>query len=106
MTKFVSDDYEKVDRLLELREAAESRAARGEADASNRTEIELDADELFLGRLENGLTTLQLADYVLAWICMEDDGVRVALTLLANADPNVRRFAIMQRCYWTGRASP
>jgi len=72
LTKFVADDYEKVDRLLELREAAENRVSRWRGVEG----VDLDADELFLGKLENGLATLQLADYVLAWICMEDDGIR------------------------------
>lgn len=37
--------------------------------------LELDDVEIYLNRLEAGLLSLQLADYVLAWVCMEDDGV-------------------------------
>lgn len=36
-------------------------------------EAELDA--WYLRRLDGGLFTLQTVDYVLAWVCMEDDGV-------------------------------
>jgi beta-catenin-like protein 1 len=36
-----------------------------------------DDDELewYSRRLDAGLSYLQNADYVLAWVCMEDDGV-------------------------------
>ena len=30
----------------------------------------------YLRRLDGGLFTLQTVDYILAWISMEDDGVR------------------------------
>jgi beta-catenin-like protein 1 len=31
--------------------------------------------EWYLRRMDAGLSSLQNADYVLGWICMEDDGV-------------------------------
>lgn len=37
--------------------------------------LDLDDVEEYLRRLDAGLYSLQLADYILAWICMEDDGV-------------------------------
>jgi beta-catenin-like protein 1 len=72
LAKFVESDYEKVDRLLEIREDLEARIAKGIDPALAR---EMDEDELYLEKLENGLFALQLADYVAAWVCMEDDGV-------------------------------
>ena len=33
-------------------------------------------DMWYLRRLDGGLFTLQTVDYILAWISMEDDGVR------------------------------
>jgi beta-catenin-like protein 1 len=36
-------------------------------------------DEWYSRKLEGGLFTLQIVDYILGWICMEDDGVRPAL---------------------------
>lgn len=33
----------------------------------------------YLQRLEGGLFTLQSVDYILGWICMEDDGVGLEL---------------------------
>ena len=35
-------------------------------------------DEWYSRKLEGGLFTLQIVDYILGWICMEDDGVRFA----------------------------
>jgi hypothetical protein len=36
-------------------------------------------DEWYSRKLEGGLFTLQIVDYILGWICMEDDGVRFPL---------------------------
>lgn len=33
-------------------------------------------DVWYIRRIDGGLFTLQTVDYILAWICMEDDGVR------------------------------
>lgn len=84
LVKFVEADYAKTDRLLELRDGAVARvhvAERGAA-AERSTLLdegtsEVDADALlYLRRLESGLYALQLIDYVLAWLVMEDDGVQ------------------------------
>jgi beta-catenin-like protein 1 len=40
---------------------------------------EEDDDEWYSRKLEGGLFTLQIVDYILGWICMEDDGVRLVL---------------------------
>ena len=40
---------------------------------------EVDEDRWYLRRLDEGLYTLQTVDYILAWVCMEDDGVRVII---------------------------
>lgn len=76
LAKFVENDYEKVDRLLEIREELEARIAKGIDPA---LASEMDDDELYLEKLENGLFALQLTDYVVAWVCMEDDGVSCAV---------------------------
>ena len=39
-------------------------------------DIEDMQDMWYLRRLDGGLFTLQTVDYILAWISMEDDGVR------------------------------
>ncbi|KDN38524.1 DUF1716-domain-containing protein [Tilletiaria anomala UBC 951] len=83
LAKFVEKDYEKLDRLLELRERFRERLARADAEQSAAgRQLELGEDEqeakelLHLERLESGLFALQLCDYILAWVCVEDDGVR------------------------------
>lgn len=35
-----------------------------------------DEDRWYLRKVDGGLFTLQTVDYILGWICMEDDGVR------------------------------
>ncbi|GJN88169.1 hypothetical protein Rhopal_001134-T1 [Rhodotorula paludigena] len=81
LAKFVEGDYEKVDRLCEIREELESRIAKGVDPALAQ---EMDEDELYLEKLANGLFALQLADYVAAWVCMEDDGARDHMKMLLS----------------------
>lgn len=87
LAKFVADDYEKVDRLLEIMDTAETRMSRAEAEAA-AGDLELDEDEAYLARLEAGLSALQMAAYILAWICMEDDGVCGGRSSLVRAGRN------------------
>ena len=53
--------------------------------AANKEE-ETDEDEVewYSRRLDAGLSSLQNADYVLAWVCMEDDGVSNHLIILGG----------------------
>ncbi|KAG9006053.1 hypothetical protein FRB94_001034 [Tulasnella sp. JGI-2019a] len=85
LTKFVESEYEKVDKLLEIREGAEARlVVTNKEIASEKQDMTRDGEEIgpededrwYLRKVDGGLFTLQTADYILAWICMEDDGVR------------------------------
>lgn len=106
LTKFVESDYEKVDRLLEIREGAEARLAVTNKEIEQERRVRLlfmldrrcrefltfypsqemiadgeeispeDEDRWYLRKVDGGLFTLQTADYILGWVCMEDDGVR------------------------------
>lgn len=76
LTKFVEKEYEKVDRLVELRAELMTRMEKAEQEAKEEDE---DEDDKYLRKLEGGLGGLQQVDYILAWICMEDDGVSTAL---------------------------
>ncbi|OCB84372.1 DUF1716-domain-containing protein [Sanghuangporus baumii] len=85
LAKFVENTYEKVDRLLDLREGAVSRLKAIDKEIENeRRQMKEDGEEIgeveedrwYLQRLDGGLYTLQTVDYVLAWVCMEDDGAR------------------------------
>lgn len=84
LAKFVENTYEKVDRLLDIRGGAVARLAVIDKEiATERTQMkedgeritEVDEDRWYLRRLDEGLYTLQTVDYILAWVCMEDDGV-------------------------------
>ena len=84
VAKFIEGDYEKVERLLEMREVAEARMRAVERDIvmerrvmeANQEEIgDEEEAEWYIRRMDAGLSSLQNADYVLAWLCMEDDGV-------------------------------
>ncbi|KJA30234.1 hypothetical protein HYPSUDRAFT_61084 [Hypholoma sublateritium FD-334 SS-4] len=85
LAKFVEGEYEKVDKLLEIRDNARKRLKVADAELQRETEeihdvtddSTLDTEDLFyIRRLENGLFTLQTVDYILAWLMMEDDGIR------------------------------
>jgi hypothetical protein len=57
--------------------------------AANEEEVS-DEDELewYSRRLDAGLSSLQNADYILAWVCMEEDGVSWHLLLIRRAANN------------------
>ncbi|TXT10678.1 hypothetical protein VHUM_02183 [Vanrija humicola] len=80
IAKFVEKDYEKIDRLLELRRDADGRLKTIDRQISEQRKVhgedidESQEDEWYLDRLSSGLSAVQNADYILAWMCMEDDG--------------------------------
>ncbi|KAI6164904.1 hypothetical protein EDD17DRAFT_1775247 [Pisolithus thermaeus] len=84
LAKFVENEYEKVDKLLEVREHASNRLKQVDAEIeAEKKDLLTDGtfepeheDLWYLRRLDGGLFTLQTVDYVLAWIAMEDDGAR------------------------------
>jgi len=71
LVKFTENDHEKVDRLMELHDkyVAKVEAADNEIDDEIRTlegtEAELGEDEIYMKRLEAGLFTLQLVDFII-----------------------------------------
>lgn len=89
VSKFVERDYEKVDRLIELHVSARERvrlieealARERAADGADLDVEEWEADA-YIRRLDGGLFTMQLTDYVLAWLIMEDDGVQAHVKVL------------------------
>ncbi|KAF5307784.1 hypothetical protein FQR65_LT06655 [Abscondita terminalis] len=68
VSKFTENDHEKVDRLMELHfkylEKVETLDAKLEDGNTNE-----DEDSLYLKRLEGGLFTLQLVDYIILEVC-------------------------------------
>ncbi|RXK40687.1 beta-catenin-like protein 1 [Tremella mesenterica] len=99
VAKFVESEYEKVERLLEMREAAESRLRvvnreierEKKVMVANGEEVgEEEEAEWYLRRMDEGLSALQNVDYILAWVCMEDDGAMThARTLLSRRDQSL-----------------
>lgn len=121
LAKFVENQYEKPEKLLEIRDAAQGRLKQVEKEieaekkvsvaitsvtirfenANNLLQELIDGGEeigpeeedlFYLRRLDGGLFTLQTVDYILAWIVMEDDGVRLDLLLLPAPHADARRF--------------
>lgn len=84
LTKFVEKDYEKVERLLEIRNEAQARLKATEKKIAREKQSMAEAEEeitedeelqWYIQRLDGGLFTLQHTDYILAWTAMEDDGI-------------------------------
>ncbi|KAI9063252.1 DUF1716-domain-containing protein [Trametes sanguinea] len=93
LAKFVENNYEKPEKLLEIREAAQGRLKATDKEIEDEKkrmeaegeEIEPEMEDLwYLRRLDGGLFTLQTVDYILAWIAMEDDGVRAHIQKLLD----------------------
>ncbi|KAI0832413.1 DUF1716-domain-containing protein [Trametes gibbosa] len=93
LAKFVEADYEKPEKLLEIRDAAQGRLKATEKEIEEEEKrmkaegepVESEMDDLwYLRRLDGGLFTLQTVDYILAWIVMEDDGVRTHVQKLLD----------------------
>ncbi|TLD14169.1 uncharacterized protein PgNI_02877 [Pyricularia grisea] len=83
LAKFVEKDYEKTERLVQLRREYAGRVAAVDAAGMD----ELDEDERFSRRLDAGLFVLQSIDVMLAWLVAEDDGAKRKIqTLLADRD--------------------
>lgn len=72
LSKFVADEYARLDHLLDLRDTL---VIRLESALPPSIEEE-DEDEVYLAKLEKGLFSLQLLDTVLAWVVMEDDAAK------------------------------
>ncbi|POS75327.1 hypothetical protein DHEL01_v206279 [Diaporthe helianthi] len=95
LVKFVEKDFEKTERLVQLRRDMSARLRRvdEEMNRENRragdmalTDEEME-EERFFRRLEEGLFLLQSIDLVLAWLIAEDDGARDKIrALLADRD--------------------
>ncbi|MCJ1396307.1 hypothetical protein MMC18_009196 [Xylographa bjoerkii] len=91
--KFVEKNYEKIDRLTQLRRDYSSRVSNVEqtiqserATLSAEEQVDM-ADEWLSRRLDAGLFSLQSIDTTLAWLIAEDDGARAHIRqLLVDRD--------------------
>ncbi|KAF8759852.1 hypothetical protein RHS01_01675 [Rhizoctonia solani] len=73
LAKFVEAEYEKIDR--------EINAEKKELLAAGEDVSEME-DLFLLRRLDGGLFTLQTIDVLLAWVIMEDDGIKQHVEML------------------------
>ncbi|XP_054271140.1 beta-catenin-like protein 1 [Macrosteles quadrilineatus] len=71
LSKFTENDHEKVDRLLELHFKYLDKVEEVDAtlDSQRKGNDEENEDENYLKRLEGGLFTLQLIDYIVLEVC-------------------------------------
>ncbi|KAH9951592.1 Catenin-beta-like protein [Amylocystis lapponica] len=109
LAKFVDHNYEKVDKLLEVRDAAQGRLKTVEKEIEDeKKELIAEGEEIgpeeedmwYLRRLDGGLFTLQTVDYILAWIAMEDDGVRTHMVqMLSRRDKSLKDIANTLQIY-------
>ena len=65
LAKFTEADHEKVDRLMELHFKYVDRVAMTEERLRRSQDEDLDEDEIYLERLNGGLYSLQLVDYII-----------------------------------------
>ncbi|KAF6762278.1 Catenin-beta-like protein [Ephemerocybe angulata] len=93
LAKFVENNYEKADKLLDIRDNAVTRLKytdsviseeQKDLDDDDDDDILSDKAAIYLRRLDGGLFTLQTVDYILAWIVMEDDGIRSHVLQMLN----------------------
>merc|ERR1719219_1298003 len=75
LTKFTENDHEKVDRLMEIHDKYLAKVQEADAEIDDEvktlegTEAELSEEDIYLKRLDGGLFTLQLVDYIILEIC-------------------------------------
>jgi len=98
----VEEDYEKVDKLIELRDAAQKHLnlTEAEVEADRQAILASEGDEgltsdaedaFYIRRLDGGLFTLQTVDYILGWLIMEDDGIQThALRMLDRRNQSLQ----------------
>jgi beta-catenin-like protein 1 len=94
--KFMEKDYEKIDRLFQLRREYTSRlsAVDNQISAERKTYSTEEQEELSLTwlsqRLDAGLFSLQVMDTILAWLIAEDDGAKAKIVgLLKDRDEDL-----------------
>uniref|UniRef100_A0A1D1YKG0 Beta-catenin-like protein 1 n=1 Tax=Anthurium amnicola TaxID=1678845 RepID=A0A1D1YKG0_9ARAE len=85
LSKFVENEYEKIDRLMEffLRYADRIKAESERLDRLELEDLEMDEEERYNKKLEAGLYTLQLIALILGHLwSSEHTGIRVRIELL------------------------
>lgn len=85
LSKFVENEYEKIDRLMELyiRYSNRIKAETERLDQLELDDLEMDEEERYNRKLESGLYTLQLIAVILGHLwCTEHTGMRTRIEVL------------------------
>ncbi|PGH14552.1 hypothetical protein AJ80_05872 [Polytolypa hystricis UAMH7299] len=96
LAKFMEKDYQKIDRLIQLRHQYASKVTAAEQTigqerrALSAEDQEVMESEWLSRRLDAGLFSLQMIDVVLAWLVAEDDGAKAKIKrLLSDRDEDL-----------------
>lgn len=81
LSKFTENEFEKVERLLELHLKYLDKVDAIDAEIDEETE---DADAVYLKRLAGGLFTLQLIDYIILEICATSEPIKQHVVKILN----------------------
>ncbi|XP_001944048.2 beta-catenin-like protein 1 [Acyrthosiphon pisum] len=84
MTKFAENDMEKVDRLMELHFKYMEKVEMIDAEIDEKNTGEEDEDEIYLKRLNGGLFSLQLVDYITLEVCNSGPNIKKRVTHILN----------------------
>ncbi|KAL4132573.1 hypothetical protein QTP88_009697 [Uroleucon formosanum] len=84
MTKFSENDMEKVDRLMELHFKYMEKVEMIDAAIDEKNMGEEDEDEIYLKRLNGGLFSLQLVDYITLEVCNSSPNIKKRVTHILN----------------------
>jgi beta-catenin-like protein 1 len=80
LSKFEENDFEKVERLTELHFKYLEKLEKLDRNLAHQlTQGEQDEDEIYLKRLDAGLFTLQLVDYIILEVCIASTKVKERL---------------------------
>lgn len=84
LSKFTENDFEKVERLMELHLKYLDKVNTVEADIGGLANDEENSDAIYLKRLSGGLFTLQLIDYVLLEISSAFEAIKQRVVQILN----------------------
>ena len=97
LAKFVEKDYQVPQRLIQSRRenaskvSATDKEIKAERASLSAREQDARSDEWLSRRLDAGIYVLQTIDVILAWLVVEDDGIRSKVErLLADRDESLK----------------
>ncbi|XP_053695176.1 beta-catenin-like protein 1 [Sabethes cyaneus] len=102
LTKFTENDFEKVERLMELHFKYLEKVEQVDRDVDQLVssgEIEEDEDAIYIKRLSGGLFTLQLIDYIILEISSTDVVKQRILTILNLRNASMKTIRHVMREY-------